>query len=148
VESVGWPATHGWDTREYAPLLDRLRVGDRWAFRLAANPVRSIRTDGAAGRSQRVGHVTIAQQTTWLLDRAERSGFAVVATESGEPDVAIRSRRTWKFVRQGKTVTLSTATFEGQLEITDVEAMRRSMTSGIGPAKGYGCGLLTLAPVR
>src|SRR4051812_11842972 len=63
VESVGWPATHGWDTREYAPLLDRLRVGDRWAFRLTANPVRSIRTDEAANGSQRVGHVTVAQQT-------------------------------------------------------------------------------------
>jgi CRISPR system Cascade subunit CasE len=43
---------------------------------------------------------------------------------------------------------LSTAVFEGQLEITDTEAMRRSLTGGIGPAKGYGCGLLTLAPAR
>jgi CRISPR system Cascade subunit CasE len=148
VESVGWPATHGWDTREYTPLLDRLRVGDRWAFRLTANPVRSARKNDTATDTQRLGHTTVTQQTRWLLDRAERNGFTITPTAGGEPDVAIQGRRIWKFPRQNHTVTISTAVFEGQLQITDVDALRRSLTCGIGPAKGYGCGLLTLAPAR
>ena len=147
VEAAGWPATQGWDTRSYLPLLDRLSVGGQWAFRLAANPVRSRPKTADTGRSQRFGHVTVAQQTSWLLDRAGRNGFIIPETEGKEPDVAVHGRRTWKFPRDGRTVTLATALFEGRLETTDPNTLRRALTHGIGPAKGYGCGLLTLAPL-
>lgn len=60
----------------------------------------------------------------------------------------LNGSRTWRFDRQGKTVTLVTATFESQLRVTDPGALRHTLTHGIGPAKGYGCGLLTLAPLR
>lgn len=146
VEQVGWPSTHGWDTRDYSALLDRLAIGDEWRFRLKANPVSSRRKDETATRSQRFGHVTVAQQTQWLLDRAERTGFTVPLGEHGEPDVAVRGRQTLKFVRGGQTVTLTTAIFEGRLKITDAKLLRTNLVQGIGPAKGYGCGLLTLAP--
>lgn len=146
VDAAGWPATQGWDTRSYLPLLDRLAPGQRWAFRLAANPVRnSPSTPDTRGR--RLGHVTAAQQTKWLLDRAGRNGFTVPDTTDKEPDVAVHARRTWRFPRDGRTVTLATAVFEGRLETTDPDVLRHALTHGIGPAKGYGCGLLTLAPL-
>jgi CRISPR system Cascade subunit CasE len=145
VETAGWPATHTWDTRPYAALLDRLRSGDRWAFRLTANPVRSRRKTEDATRSQRFGHVTAAQQTTWLLDRAGHHGFMVPDGHGKEPDVAVHGRRTWRFTREGRAVTLATAIFEGRLEVNDPAGLRQALTHGIGPAKGYGCGLLTLA---
>lgn len=145
VESCGWPTTQGWETRDYTPLLDRLRGGDRWAFRLTANPAITRRKTENAERSQRFGHVTVAQQTAWLLDRAGKHGFSVVEGEAKEPDVAVRGRRTLRFERKGRTVTIATAVFEGTLEVVDPEALRHALTRGIGPAKGYGCGLLTLA---
>jgi CRISPR system Cascade subunit CasE len=148
VESVGWPSTHGWQTRDYTPLLDALKTGTQWAFRLTANPVSSRRKTEDSPRSQRFGHVTAAQQTEWLLTRAKRSGFTVPLGVGDEPDVAVRRRQTLRFSRHGGTVTLSTAVFEGRLEITDPDALRNSLVHGIGPAKGYGCGLLTLAPVK
>ncbi len=37
------------------------------------------------------------------------------------------------------------ATYEGMLEVADVEKLKKVLTQGIGKAKGYGCGLLTLA---
>jgi CRISPR system Cascade subunit CasE len=148
VESVGWPTTQGWDTRDYQQLLDGLRAGDRWAFRLTANPVSSRRKTTTSQHSQRFGYVTVAQQTEWLLDRAPRHGFALAPAAGDEPDVAVRARRTWRFTRKGADVTLSTAVFEGHLDIRDLDLLRRALTSGIGHAKGYGCGLLTLAPVR
>ncbi|UMO99992.1 type I-E CRISPR-associated protein Cas6/Cse3/CasE [Amycolatopsis sp. EV170708-02-1] len=144
VEAAGWAAAPG-DTRPYAPLLHRLTAGDMWAFRLTANPVRSTRKTDDATRSQRFGHVTVKQQTTWLLDRANGHGFTIPEGTGKEPDVAVHSRRTWRFQRQGKAVTLATATFEGRLEITDPDAFRHALAHGIGPAKGYGCGLLTIA---
>ncbi|MEV8442114.1 type I-E CRISPR-associated protein Cas6/Cse3/CasE [Actinosynnema sp. NPDC051121] len=148
VEQVGWPTTHTWDTRDYQPLLDRLAAGQEWAFRLKANPVSSRRKNADSTRSQRFGHVTVAQQTDWLLTRAERHGFTVPTGEHKEPDVAIRGRENLSFTRQGANVSLSTAVFEGRLHITDPDALRTTLVTGIGPAKGYGCGLLTLAPVR
>ncbi|WP_424185283.1 type I-E CRISPR-associated protein Cas6/Cse3/CasE [Actinokineospora sp. G85] len=144
VEQAGWPTTQTWATRDYSPLLDRLSTGDRFAFRLAANPTRSQRREGD-DRSQRYAHVTVAQQTQWLLDRAHRNGFALCDTAEKEPDVAVRGRQRPRFSRGGETVTLSTAVFEGRLEVTDPDLLRAALVGGIGPAKGYGCGLLTLA---
>ncbi|MDX3762971.1 MULTISPECIES: type I-E CRISPR-associated protein Cas6/Cse3/CasE [Streptomyces] len=48
----------------------------------------------------------------------------------------------------GPRVTVSTATFQGQLRVTDPDAVRNALLTGISPAKGYGQGLLTLAPSR
>jgi CRISPR system Cascade subunit CasE len=145
VESVGWPATQTWATRHYTPFLAALTKGDQWAFRLTANPVSSRRKTPDSARTQRLAHVTVAQQTDWLLTRTQRHGFTIVNGTHNEPDVAVRRRQTLRFPRQGKTVTLSTAVFEGRLEISDPELLRRSLVQGIGPAKGYGCGLLTMA---
>jgi CRISPR system Cascade subunit CasE len=146
VESIGRPA-YGWQTRDYGPFLERLAVGDRWAFRLCANPVHNVPApDG--GRGKRVGHVTAAQQTDWFLRRAEACGFAVGKGAGEEPDVVLRSRRTLRFARRGRTVTLSTAVFDGTLRVVDPGLLRSALAGGIGPGKGYGCGLLTLAAVR
>lgn len=148
VESVGWPTTEGWATRDYGPLLDRLAAGQQWGFRLAANPVHNARKTDDSLRSQRFGHVTVTQQTEWFLRRADRHGFTVPLEEHKEPDVAVRGRRTLRFPRQGRTVTLDTAVFEGRLEVADPAALRAALTKGIGHGKAYGCGLLTLAPIR
>ncbi|SDH19781.1 type I-E CRISPR-associated protein Cas6/Cse3/CasE [Pseudonocardia oroxyli] len=146
VESIGRP-TYGWQTRDYGPFLDRLAAGERWAFRLCANPVHNVPAPGG-GRGKRVGHVTAAQQTDWFLRRVERSGFAIVDGTAGAPDLVLRSRRTLRFARRNRTVTLSTAVFEGTLNVVDPILLRAALTQGIGPGKGYGCGLLTLAAAR
>lgn len=144
AEQAGWPTKQTWRIGDYARLLDRLAPGDEWAFRLTANPVHSGRKEGAE-RSQRFGHVTVAQQETWLTTRAERLGFAINVGAHKELDLIIRDRRTQRFQRDGRTVTLATATYEGRLTVTEPDALRVALTCGIGPAKGYGCGLLTLA---
>ena len=144
VEEAGRPE-YGWQTREYGPFLDRLAPGQRWAFRLTANPVHNVKVPGS-DRGRRYGHVTVAQQTTWLVERrAGASGFAVAENTGGGTDLVVRARRTLRFDRRGRTVTLATAVFEGTLTVTDADALRAALTGGIGPAKGYGCGLLTLA---
>lgn len=151
VEQAGWPTRSTWETRPLEPLLDAVEVGGTFSFRLAANPVRSgRRTDG--GQTQRFGHVTVAQQTGWLLARAAGFGFEIPLGGDGEPAVIVREREKLTFskgARSGRNrVTISRAVFDGRLEVVDPDALRRAILSGIGPAKAYGCGLLTLAAVR
>ncbi|MER2092060.1 MAG: type I-E CRISPR-associated protein Cas6/Cse3/CasE [Saccharopolyspora rectivirgula] len=147
VEQAGWPTTETWDTRDYGVLLDSLRPGQRWHFRLTANPVHSARKEDWH-TTKPIGHVTVKQQEQWLLDRAPRLGFRIppVKGDNGGLDLAVVERKTHRFPKRGHLVTISTATFEGHLEITDAEALRRTLTFGVGRAKAYGCGLLTLAP--
>ncbi|OLT21194.1 type I-E CRISPR-associated protein Cas6/Cse3/CasE [Pseudonocardia sp. CNS-139] len=147
AESVGRP-TYGWLTKDYGPFLDKLAAGDRWAFRLRGNPVHNGPSADRNSRGKRLPHVTAAQQTEWFLQRAQRSGFSVADGTAEAPDLVLRDRRTLRFDRRGRAVTLSTALFEGTLVVRDPAALRAALVSGIGPAKGYGCGLLTLAAPR
>lgn len=146
VEQAGWPTTSAWQTRDYRPLLQRLAPGQYWAFRLTANPVRSARTEEGQP-TKPLAHVTAEQQRGWLLDRAPRLGFTVTAGAAGEPDVVVRDRRTLRFDRRGSKVTIAQATFDGVLHVEDAEVLRQALVRGVGRAKGYGCGLLTLAPL-
>jgi CRISPR system Cascade subunit CasE len=121
--------------------------------------------NGSRPRGFRVAHRTAAQQLEWLLKRCERHGFSIphataappapgLQTDdrdlSAGPAVTIVSRDILRFRKHpdGPCVTLSTVTFEGRLRVTDPDTLRASLLGGIGPAKGYGQGLLTLAPLR
>jgi CRISPR system Cascade subunit CasE len=149
VEQAGWPTTNTWHTRPYTPFLTSLRPGQQWAFRLTANPVRYGNPPKNAPnptQRQRFGHVTATQQQQWLLDRAERAGFRLTTNTSGETELTVHNRATHTFRRGTGTVTLRTATFDGRLEVTDADVLRTVLTGGLGHAKAYGCGLLTLAP--
>ncbi|MER5866113.1 type I-E CRISPR-associated protein Cas6/Cse3/CasE [Kitasatospora sp. NPDC002040] len=72
-----------------------------------------------------------------------------VAAESEAPRavrIADRNRHTFTKPGTRSNVTLTTATFEGHLRITDPNLLKTALLGGIGPSKAYGCGLLTLAP--
>ncbi|WP_433618595.1 type I-E CRISPR-associated protein Cas6/Cse3/CasE [Dactylosporangium sp. CA-139114] len=135
-----------WTTRAYDGLLAALQPGQRWAFRLTANPVHNGRKTPASTDTQRFGRLRPAEQIQWLLDRATRCGFTIGAQHDGQPNVVVRRRQTLTFKRRTSTVTLTTATFDGVLDVTDPEAFRQALSQGIGHAKAYGCGLLTIAP--
>lgn len=159
VEEAGWPRTGTWLTKEYTPLLERLAKGQTWEFRLTANPVHSVRVkDGQP--TKRTAHVTPRHQTGWLLERQERLGFEVLRREDEvvpRPEDAyelrVHDRRARRFSKveraSGKQnqVPLSSVTFDGRLRVTDPDALRHALVSGIGRAKAYGCGLMTLATV-
>lgn len=149
VEQAGWPTTETWQTRPYATVLDNLDKGQRWAFRLAANPTRNGRAPRGSADTQRFGAVTVEHQTRWLTDRAERNGFVVDRQGDGELNLVVHQRRTVTFRRNHgeRPVTLVTATYDGVLVVQDPALFRRTLVCGIGHARAYGCGLLTLAPI-
>ncbi|SYZ34080.1 CRISPR associated protein [Propionibacterium australiense] len=134
---------------DYEPFLTRLAEGQQWRFRLVANPVHNVPVDNSE-RTKRLAHVTAAQQLGWLLKRAEGNGFSLGYPES--PTARITARETVSFDKgigsERRKVTLARAQFDGVLVINDVDFLRHALRFGIGKAKGYGCGLLTLAPTR
>lgn len=146
ADQAGWPSQPVWRTADYAPFLQGMATGQRWVFRLRANPIRNVRPrDG--GRGDRVPLQRPDEQVEWLTGRSVGLGFAVVAGEHG-PNVRVTERRTERFRRGGpggRLVTLGTTVFEGVLEVTDADRLAGALTGGIGAAKGYGCGLMTLA---
>ncbi|WP_326696276.1 type I-E CRISPR-associated protein Cas6/Cse3/CasE [Streptomyces sp. NBC_01754] len=131
--------------------------------------------DPSLRRSFRVAHRTADAQLAWLISRAHKHGFEPLPvpgtaepvpgifpftdTEPSTepiPDVHIARQDKRVFTKdltgqaEAKTgttkVSIQTATFEGNLRVTDPVALARSLITGIGPSKAYGCGLLTLAP--
>jgi CRISPR system Cascade subunit CasE len=150
VEQAGWPTTDTWQTRPYGTFLSTLDKGQTWAFRLTANPVRDGRKTNTAPDTQRFGAVTVDQQTRWLTDRAERNGFTICQQDDGELNIIVHNRQTLTFTRNRgqRPVTLVTATYDGVLCIDDPVAFQHLLTNGVGHARAYGCGLLTLAPAE
>lgn len=140
VEQAGWPTAdrEPWQVRVYDGLLDRIATDQTWAFRLRANPTK---TDPRT--HQRFAHVTAGQQRDWLLRRAEAHGFEI-RTHDGEPSVVVADRERRVFQRGDTSVTLVTVRYDGLLKVLDAELFRTTLVAGIGPAKGYGCGLLTV----
>ncbi|MET9203648.1 MULTISPECIES: type I-E CRISPR-associated protein Cas6/Cse3/CasE [Streptomyces] len=172
VEQAGWPASDepGWATFSYADFLTALHAGDTWGFRLTANPVHNIRHQylKEGERTKRAAHRTPRHQMRWLLERQERAGFEIVQKPEerrllpvgDEYELVVRDQIPLQFHRPqaGKEprtrapgradVQITKVTFDGRLRVTEPALFRRTLTHGLGKAKAYGCGLMTLAPVR
>jgi len=168
VEQASWPSAEEpqAETRDYAPLLEQVTPDVTFAFRLTANPVQSSKRPVKPTRAQaeaahraprtshRLGHRTVEHQMAWLLARAQSWGVrfptSSAAAEDDDPpaDVRInaRSRRSFQRGAKDSRVVLQMVTYEGHLVVEDCERLRHLLVSGIGRAKAYGCGLLTLAP--
>ncbi|MFC5804280.1 type I-E CRISPR-associated protein Cas6/Cse3/CasE [Streptomyces formicae] len=160
VEQAGWPAAEGphWQTGDYSRLLDRLDKGTTWSFRLTANPVHYVRNEDGAP-TKRTAHRVPKHQLAWLLERQERGGFSILIkpesqrlTEHGDEHlVIVRSPRPLSFTKsqddRRHQVRVTAVTYDGHLEVTDPDRLRTLLTQGLGKARAYGCGLMTLAPI-
>ncbi|MFD9337196.1 type I-E CRISPR-associated protein Cas6/Cse3/CasE [Streptomyces sp. NPDC060028] len=158
VEQAGWPTTASWQTYDYTAFLDGLTAGSTWAFRLTANPVHNVRRTPEEPL-KRTAHRTPRHQMGWLLTHQENAGFRILETpadrrrlaQGDEHQLTVRDEQRHRFgkteMATGKAnrVPLVTVTFDGRLEVTDPAALRRTLTLGLGKAKAYGCGLMTLA---
>lgn len=152
AESCGWPASGPGESKDYAPVLDRIETGQRWRFRLKANPARRVLVDEGRAPNPKVvgtvqGHVTMDQQADWLLRRAGEHGFEVCASPDGYDQLMLSQRHKERFVRDGRRVTITTAVYDGVLEVSDPSLLRHTLCFGMGRAKGFGCGLMTISPL-
>jgi CRISPR system Cascade subunit CasE len=121
-------------------------AGRRFSFRLRANTTRKIdtksRPDGVRRHGRRVPVRGDEERMRWFARRAEAAGFTFDAGEVRVLEVAARGGA------GAKKVTLAGALFEGVLVVRDVDLFLDALENGIGPAKAYGFGLLSIATVR
>ncbi len=168
VEQAGYETQGGVVVKNYDGFLHKLKAGQDWGFRITVNPVyRRAEQINSRNRKKILGHITVDQQTQWFLDRVEAHGFEILKStqvggdlpvledESGSRVdgenlvVSLVDRRLERFSRgsgeEKVQVTLQLATFQGTLRVKNPTALRSALINGIGRAKGYGAGLMTLA---
>lgn len=126
----------------------QLQNGQRLRFRLRANPIKTIK-DNRKGTVEKKGKTytkTVRvpllheeQQQAWL----ERKLNDCASLESLliQPESVLYFRKS-KENRSGK---IQPVLFDGILTITDAKGFLDQLQQGIGPAKAFGCGLLTVA---
>jgi len=134
-------------TTDLAPLVGRLLAGSRFRFRLRANPTRRIDTksapDGARRNGRRVPLRTPDARIAWLERKLSLAGFALVGGGEGclmSPDGLQRGKR-----GDGR-LTHEGVVYEGIVSVVDPGLARAALEHGVGPAKAYGFGLLSLSP--
>ncbi|WP_281363032.1 type I-E CRISPR-associated protein Cas6/Cse3/CasE [Gordonia asplenii] len=145
AEQAGWTTENTWATRNYAPFLASIERGGRYLFRMVGNPTHTL----SDGRGKRVvAHRTVEHQRNWLIGKGALDGFEVAASsaDGGALALELSERSVETFRRQDRTVHLTTTRFDGELLVSDPDALRRALTHGVGRGKGYGCGLITLLP--
>ncbi len=163
-----------WDgTKSLTPLLNAIAPGSRFRFRLQANPTRRVaaratreadavrgrdRPEAPAAAGKRVALRREEDRLDWLIRKGLTAGLALVeAAVSGGMDRDSETRGSFVATRadpgtrlQGRRdtglLTVEACTFDGLLEVRDVDLLRQAIRSGIGPGKAFGCGLLSLAP--
>ena len=126
-------------------------IGETLRFRLLANPTKKVRVEGKKNGS-RHGLLKEADQIAWLVRKGEAGGFAVdvsslLVTPLGMlPALPTRPMRSVKSATKGQPTWLAVR-YTGLLRVTDAEALASTLTAGIGSAKAFGFGLLSVAPV-
>lgn len=100
-------------------------------FRLLANP--TVTREG-----KRYGLVGESEQLAWLARQGDKHGFEIEAAVVSASDVLDSSRAV-------RHIIIQRARFEGVLRSHNAKSLKQAVITGIGPAKAFGCGLLSLA---
>ena len=138
------PSEHSWQTKDYEPLLERVKKGSVWRFRLSANPTYYAKAkDPITVRGKVHAHKTTEHQREWLIKQSLKNGFQLAA------DGFEITENKWLQFRKssGNVVTILSVTYEGLLIVTDADLFRKALVNGIGRGKAYGMGLLTVMSV-
>jgi CRISPR system Cascade subunit CasE len=145
--------------KEYKP---QLQTGQRLGFALRANPIRSRKDE--KGKQHR--HDVVMEEKTKLKEGDKSFDLPTVVQEQGFQWLQERStshgfnispygvrvdgyRQHKLFKRNGNhSITFSTVDFNGILSVADPSVfIEKCLFGGIGPANGFGCGLMLVRRV-
>lgn len=136
--------------KKISGTYDKLEPGQILTFRLRANPTKKVETqskpDGSKNNGRRVFLCREEEQIEWLRVKADKGGFSLLARGlSGEPDLRTLQENPVKGQRGDKTISFGSVLFEGHLRILDRDKFLNTLRGGLGSAKSYGFGLLSIA---
>jgi CRISPR system Cascade subunit CasE len=106
-------------------------------FRVRANPTKRSK-DG-----QRLGILGETKQLAWLTRKGEAGGFRPIQVNIADEG--------FRDIGKGKEdkdppIRMLSVLFEGRLEVTDPARFTQVVEDGLGSGKGFGFGLLSVAP--
>jgi CRISPR system Cascade subunit CasE len=114
--------------KPYNPVINS---GDFLRFRLRGNP--TVKRNG-----KRYGLIHDDALEKWLLKWVESMGVKNMSfTVIDEGYIS--------GLKNGNEIKIKTARFDGRFQIIDPEKFMNMIAIGIGSAKGFGCGLLSIA---
>ena len=129
--------------------LDALIVGQRFRFRLRANPC-------VTRNGKRLGLLQLLEQERWIQRKGQSHGFvlpqlpSVDLSETGQERVDVQvSQERMLSGRQhhGNTIRIFSVLYDGVMTVTDADAFVKVLQAGIGHGKALGLGLLSVAPL-
>lgn len=143
--------------KDVSRIYSGISTGQVLSFRLRANVTRRVNKHSKFGdpdhksewKGKRVEIWGENRQLEWLFRKGQAAGFDVVTAhldgdkeylEAGaNPGGKLEGKK------NEKRLSFGAVTFEGLLRVVEVEKFRETISKGIGPAKAYGFGLLSIA---
>lgn len=130
--------------------LDSLKGGQRFRFRLRANPC-------VTRNGKRLGLLRLDEQETWIKRKGQLHGFSLPQlptlfdlSEATHKRIDVRiSQEQMLGGKQhgGNGIRIYSVLYDGVLTVIDPEKFRGALQTGIGHGKVMGLGLLSVAPV-
>jgi CRISPR system Cascade subunit CasE len=129
--------------------LDTLKAGQRFRFRLRANPC-------VTRNGKRMGLLRLEEQETWVKRKGDQHGFSLpqlVAFDLSEsPQERIDVRISQEQMLRGKQhagngIRIYSVLYDGILTVNEPGKFRGALQTGIGHGKVMGLGLLSVVPV-
>ncbi len=127
--------------------LDSLKVGQRFRFRLRANPC-------VTRNGKRLGLLRLEEQEAWINRKGKRHGFSLpqlasfdFSDQSSERvDVRISQEQMLRGKQHsGNGIRIFSVLYDGILMVTEPNTFRDALSNGIGHGKAMGLGLLSVA---
>lgn len=121
-------------------LCYSFKTGMGLRFLLTANPTKRIRDIGGKSGNQGKCRVPLTDDDeikAWLLRR--------MSDAAQVHEVLLAQKEVLYFRKQGRSGKVATVTYSGLLSVADSDRFYDLVEKGIGPAKAFGCGLLSLA---
>ena len=129
--------------------LDLLRVGQRFRFRLRANPC-------LTRNGKRLGLLKLEEQEKWVARKGQQHGFSLPQlpsfdlSDSSQERVDVRISQEQMLrgnQHSGNAIRIFSVLYDGNLTVTEPDNFRDALKTGIGHGKGMGLGLLSVVPI-
>jgi len=148
-------AVKGWLAKVDSPIdlkgrlrLDLLEAGQRFRFRLRANPC-------VTRNGKRLGLLRLEEQELWIERKSHQHGFSLpnlapfTLSESSpdRTDVRVSQQQMLRGKQHsGNAIRIFSVLYDGILTVTEPDRFREALQTGIGHGKAMGLGLLSVVP--
>ena len=129
--------------------LDSLQTGQRFRFRLRANPC-------VTRNGKRLGLLRLEEQEQWIQRKGERHGFLLPKlskldlSEDFQQRIDVRISQEQMLrgnKRSGHVLKIFSVLYDGYLTVTESDKFKNVLHTGIGHGKVMGLGLLSVTPI-